>query len=265
VRFRAFRGGAVVVTVEDAPVQGRSESPPAPAGTAAWWWLVTLSVVVLVVAAATLAIWWAASRETRTTSYRVLGDLSGIRLDLGDADVEIDGGATAVEVRRVDRFAYGAPSRETHSVTDGTLSITSRCPDQVLGSCRASYRLAVPDNVPLAIETGSGSVSLTGVRSSVSVSTGSGPIAASGFCGFQLRATSDSGGVRAMAECSADHLELRSRAGDVRAVVPAGRYQIDAQSDSGDVRVRGLTNAPDAPFQIQAMSTSGDVSVEAAS
>jgi hypothetical protein len=254
-----------VTVTEEAPVQGRSEPPAAPASAAAWWWLVTVSVVVLVGVAVTLAIWWAASRETRTTSYRVLGDLSGIRLDLGDADVEIDGGATAVEVRRVDRFAFGAPSRENHDVEDGTLTISSRCPDQVLGSCHASYRLAVPDNVPLEIQTRSGSVSLTGVRSSVSVNTGSGPIAASGFCGFQLRAISDSGGVRALAECSADRLELRSRAGDVRAVVPSGRYAIDAQSDSGAVRVRGLTNAPDAPFQIQAMSTSGDVSVEAAS
>ena len=78
-------------------------------------------MLILVVVAATLAIWWAASRETRTTSYRVLGDLAGIRLDLGDADVEIDGGATAVEVRRVDRFAYGRPAVERRSVDDGTL------------------------------------------------------------------------------------------------------------------------------------------------
>ncbi len=99
----------------------------------------------------------------------------------------------------------------------------------------------------------------------MTVSTGSGAVTAAGFCGFQLRASSDSGNVRALAECSADRLELRSRAGDVRAVVPTGRYQIDAQSDSGAVRIRGLTNAPDAPFQIQALSTSGDVSVEAAS
>src|SRR5690348_9875231 len=135
--------GTPVTVTEDPPMQGRSESPTAPASAAAWWWLVTVSVVLLLVAAGTLAVWWAASRETRTTSYRVLGDLSGIRLDLGDADVEIDGGAAAVEVRRIDRFAFGAPSREKRSVTDGTLMITSRCPDQVLGSCRASYRLAV--------------------------------------------------------------------------------------------------------------------------
>jgi hypothetical protein len=254
-----------VSITEDAPVQARSQPPAAAQRGAAWWWLVTASVLVLVVVAATLAIWWAASRETRTTSYRVLGDLAGIQLDLGDADVEIDGGATAVEVRRVDRFAYGAPSRETRSVKDGTLTIGSRCPDQVLGSCRASYRLAVPDNVPLAIETSSGSVSLTGVRATVSVNTASGPITAASFCGFQLRATSDTGDVRALSECSADRLELRSRAGEVRAVVPSGRYQIDAQSDSGAVRIRGLNNAPDAPFQIQALSTSGNVTVEAAS
>jgi hypothetical protein len=254
-----------VSITEDAPVQARSQPTPAPRRGAFWWWLVAASVLILVAVAAVLAIWWAASRETRTTTYRVLGDLAGISLDLGDADVEIDGGATAVEVRRVDRFAYGAPSRERRSVTDGTLSIRSRCPDQVLGSCRATYRLAVPDNVPLEIQTSSGSVSLTGVRATVTVTTDAGPVSAAGFCGFQLRAISDTGDVRAVSECSADRLELRSRAGDVRAVVPTGRYQIDAQSDSGAVRVRGLTSAPDAPFQIQALSTSGDVTVQAAS
>jgi hypothetical protein len=254
-----------VSITEDAPVQARPQASARHARSAAWWWLVAACAAILVAVAATLAIWWAASRETRTTTYRVLGDLAAIRLDLGQADVEIDGGATAVEVRRVDRFAYGAPSRERRSVAAGALSISSRCPDQVLGSCRASYRLAVPDNVPLEIQTSSGTVNVTGVRASVTINTGSGPIAASGFCGFLLRATSDSGDVRALSECSADRLELRSRAGDVRAVVPSGRYQIDAQSDTGSSRVRGLTNAPDAPFQIQALSTSGDVSVEAAS
>jgi hypothetical protein len=253
-----------VTITEDAPAQAPPQPTGAPARPGTWWWLVAASVLILVVVAATLALWWAVSRETRTTSYRVLGDLAGIRLDLGDADVEIDGGGTAVEVRRVDRFAYGAPSRERRSIADGTLSIVSRCPEQVLGSCRASYRLTVPDNVPLDIMTSGGSVDVTGVRASIKVDTGSGPITTGGFCGFLLQASSDSGDVRAVSECSADRLELRSRAGDVRAVVPSGRYQIDAQSETGSSRIRGLSDIPDAPFQIQALSTSGDVSVEAA-
>ena len=86
----------------------------------------------------------------------------------------------------------------------------------------------MPDNVPLEIQTSGGTVNVTGVRASVTITTGSGSIAATGFCGFLLRASSDSGNVRALSECSADRLELRSRAGDVRAVVPSGRYQIDA-------------------------------------
>jgi hypothetical protein len=250
-----------VSITEEAPPQHRVAAPR----TAAWWWLVAACVLVLAAAGTTLAVWWAVSRETRTTSYRVLGDLAGVRLDLGDADVEIDGGATAVEVRRIDRFAFGEPSREQRTVEAGTLTVVSRCPEQVLGSCRATYRLTVPDNVPVEIETSSGSVRLSGVRASVQVSTGSGAIAATGFCGFSLRASADSGDVGAVSECSADRLELRSRSGDVRAVVPAGRYQVDAQSDSGATRVRGITPAEDAPFQVQALSTTGDVTVESSS
>ena len=124
--------------------------------------------------------------------------------------------------------------------------------------------MTVPDNVGVEIETTGGSVSVSGVRATVQISSGSGPISATGFCGFLLRASSDSGDVRAVSECSADRLELRSRTGDVHAVVPVARYSIDAQSDTGEVRTRGLTSIADAPFQIQALSTSGDVTVEAA-
>jgi hypothetical protein len=238
--------------------------PGSPTSAGAWWFLVAACALVLVAVAVALIIGWFATRETRTTSYRVLGDLAGIRLDVGDADVEIAGGAPAVEVRRIDRFAFGEPPEERRTTDGGRFTVVSRCPEQVLGGCRTVYRLTVPDNVPLEIETGSGSVTLSGVRATVQVSTGSGAIGATAFCGFSLRATSDTGDVSAAAECSADRLELRSRSGDVQAVVPSGRYEIDAQSDSGSTRVSGVTAVDDAPFQIQALSTTGDVSVEAA-
>jgi hypothetical protein len=223
---------------------------------------VAASAFVLVVVGATLLTLWLATRETRTTSYRVLGDLAGIRLDVGDADVEINGGATAAEVRRTDRFAFGKPALERHHVDGGTLNVVSRCPDQVLGSCSAVFRITIPDNVPVQIDTAGGSVQLSGVRATVQVNTGSGPIAATGFCGFSMRARSDSGDVSAVSECSADRLELRSREGDVHAVVPPGRYQVDAQTRSGSVHIRGVVPVDDAPFMIQALSTDGDVTVE---
>jgi hypothetical protein len=240
------------------------EARPArpPETVRAWWWLVAACALALVVVAVVVAVWWAATRETRTTSYRVLGDLAGIHLDLGDADVQIDGGGGAVEVRRTDRFSFGHPSTERRSVHGGVLSVVSRCPDQVLAACRAAYRVTVPDNVPVRLETASGSVRMTGVRATVQVSTGSGSISAGGFCGHALTAVSDSGAVTAGADCSVERLELRSRSGDVRAVVPAGRYRVDADTDGGQRQVGGVTSADDAPFSIQALSGTGDVDVE---
>jgi hypothetical protein len=249
-----------VSITEAAPLAAPTSSP-----VRAWWWLVAASLVVLALAAAAVTIWWAASRETRTTSYRVLGDLAGIELDLGDADVQLDGGGGAVELRRVDRFAFGHPSTERRVVRNNVLRIVSRCPDQVLGGCQTAYRLNVPDNVPVRVETSSGSVRLQGVRASVQISTGAGGIAASGFCGHSLRAVSDAGAVTAAADCSVEQLVLRSRSGDVRAVVPSGRYRVDAQSDSGTRRVRGVEVSEDASFAVQALSTSGDVAVDGTS
>lgn len=230
----------------------------------AWWWLVAASASVLVVAAAVMVVWSIRSHEQRTTPYRILGDVTRLQLDLGDADVEIDGGASAIEMTRIEEFSFGRPSTGEPRVENGTVSVVSRCPEQVLGACRVRYRLTVPDNVPLVIETTSGTVDLAGVRASVQISTGSASIRATGFCGFSLRAVADTGNVSTVSECSADRLELRSRTGNVRAVVPAARYTVDVQSERGEARTRGIVPTEDAPFQIQALSTDGDVTVEAA-
>lgn len=247
----------------DAPVQAQqSETMPGPAPVA-WWWLVAASALILVVVAVVLVTWSVRSHETVETRYRILGDVAGLRLELGNADVEIDGGASAIEVRRIDEYSFDSPAEEVRNVENGTVSVVSRCPEQVLGSCRVSYRLTVPDNVALDIETSGGTVDVAGVRAPMQITTESGSIRSTGFCGYSLQAVSDTGNVSSVSECSADRLELRSRTGDVRVVVPPARYSVDAQSDTGEVRTRGLTTSDDAPFQIQALSNDGDVTVEA--
>jgi hypothetical protein len=257
-----------VTITEDAPGKATARraampEPAAPRRISAWWALVGACALALVLAAVGLAVWWAATRETRITTYHVVGDLSSIALDVGAADVEIDGGGSgAVEVRRTDQFAFGHPATERRAATGGGLSIVARCPRQLLGACHSAYRVTVPDNVGVTVNTTSGRVVIAGLRASARVATTSGSVAASGFCGFSLRATSGSGAVRAAAECSPDRMELRSGSGDVQATLPPGRYQVDASSDSGHARVSGLTAADDAPFAVQALSGSGDVSVE---
>jgi hypothetical protein len=227
-----------------------------------WWLLVAASALVLLLVLAVMGVWWMVSSETRIATYRVLGTLTAIELELGPADVEIVGGARAVEVRRTDEFAFGRGPEESRALTGRVFRIRSRCSDPVIGTCRSAYRIAVPDNVSLRIGTSSGSVTMTGVNGSARIGTGAGSITVASFCGFSLSAASSSGDVHTAADCSPERLELRSAGGDVRADVPAGRYQVEAVSDAGTVRVDGVTIAEDATFQIEAVSAGGDVIVE---
>jgi hypothetical protein len=219
-------------------------------------------VIVLVVVAVGMGAWWIASSETRVATYRVVGSLSAIELDVGAADVEIVGGARAAEVRRTDDYAFGRRPRESRALTGSVLRIRSRCSDTVVGTCRSAYRITVPDNVQVTAGTSSGRVAISGLNGSARIVTGSGPIAVSAFCGFALSGTSSSGDVRASSDCSPDRLELRSGSGDVRAEVPAGRYQVEAVSDTGAVSVSGVLVADDASFMVEAISATGDVTVE---
>jgi Putative adhesin len=228
-----------------------------------WWWLVLVSFALLLAALAVMAVWWTASRETQVSQYRVLGAVSAIELDVGTADVEIVGGAsTAVEVRRTAEFAFGRPPEQTRRLDADVLEIRSRCPDTVIGTCQAAYRIAVRDNVQVTVITTGGRVRISSLNGSARVQTGSGAVAVDGFCGFRLSAISASGDVGAAAACSPDRMELRSTSGDVRAFVPAGRYRVDASSSRGSVEVRNLTETDDAPFAVQAISGTGDVIVE---
>ena len=229
-----------------------------------WAWLVAGSTLVLAAPVAAMAVMWITTFEQRTTTYAVREAVSRVELDVGDGDVEIlGGGPLRVAVRRQERSAYDHGPRERRSFVDGVLRIESRCPQIVIGNCTADYRLTVPDNVPVHVMQRAGDVRMTSYRGAAEISTESGDILVDAFCGFALRATSDSGHLRVSTVCSPERLELRTTSGDVTAVVPPGRYRVDADTTAGRVRVRGVVPVDDAPWQIQALSATGDVTVEA--
>jgi hypothetical protein len=228
-----------------------------------WHWLVTVSAFALLTAGLAMVVWWAATNEERTATYQVRGSVSGITLDIGQADLEIVGGGSqaALQVSHTDRFAFGHPAVAERAVRGGTLRLRARCPAALFGHCSSAYRLRVPDNVPVRVRTTSGSVSSSGYRGSATIDTRSGDVNFDGWCGFNLQVRADAGHVRAVASCPPQRLQLRSRAGSVEALVPPGRYRVDAESDEGKRSVRGVTTGDDAPFTVQALSTTGDVRV----
>lgn len=240
----------------DGPAPARRISP--------WGALVAVSAVLVVGAAAALLIATVASSHEREVRFAVRGSLSAVSLDVGDADVEIVGGGQRelLEVQRTDRYAFGHDAVMTRALTMGELRLRSRCPKAVPHACSSSYRLVVPDNVPVDVRATGGSVRLRGYRGSARVTTRSGDVDITRFCGFSLQARAESGDIDAAAACAPQQLVLRSNAGHVHVAVPPGRYQVEAESTNGGERVSGLAVVSDAPFSIQALSSSGDVDVE---
>jgi hypothetical protein len=240
--------------------------PTARASRLSPWGRVVAGCAVLVAGAAiALGAWSLGSSEERRVSYTVAGTISGMTLDLGDADVTVEGGGrrTNVVVQHVDRFGFGHGPATQRSVSGGVFAVRSRCPKTVLHGCSARYHLIVPDNLPLTVRTGDGSVRLQGYRGSAVVTTGRGDIDVTGFCGFSLQARAEAGGdVRAATACPPPQLALRTTTGSVRARVPAGRYRIDASTSGGRPSIRGVTADAGAPFSLQALSGSGAVVVE---
>src|SRR4051794_9781766 len=239
-------------------------SVPARRRPSSWAALVAGSAVLVVGSGLAFAVWWLASSERQIATYAVRGAMSSVTLDLGGADATVVGGGSrrAVEGRRTDDFAFGRRADAQRQIAGGALRLRSRCPQTVLGSCSARYRVTVPDNIPVSVRTSSGDVRFSSYRGSARIDTQTGDIAVGGYCGFALQARAETGNVQASTSCAPERMELRSRTGDVHAVVPAGRYRVDADSDGGHRRVAGLTPADDAPFQIQALSGGGDVDVE---
>ena len=236
---------------------GTSRRPQLP-----WTSLVVASAAALFVVALGLAIWWAATRETRIASYRVTGSLARVEVDVRSGDVEItDAPGSAVEVRRTDSFAFDRPAHERRAVRGGILRISSRCPRMAVGGCTSSYRVAVPENVPVVVRSGPGAVRLSAFRGSADVTSGAGDVTVDGFCGFALSVKTGDGDARATATCSPQTLSLRSSSGDLEATVPAGGYRVEADSNTGGTEVSGIQRNPTAPYEIQALSDSGDVTL----
>jgi hypothetical protein len=228
-----------------------------------WARVIAISALLVVGGAVALAVGAVASTRERVVSYPVTGTMRGVAFDLGDGAIVIVGGGRrdVVTVQRTERFAFGHGALSSRSVRDGVFRVRSRCPASLLGKCTVAYRVTVPDNLPVEIRTGSGNVRMSDYRGSAVLTSGSGDIAVSGFCGFSLDARSGSGDVAARTACSPPKLSLRTNSGSVSVVVPPGSYDLDAESASGNTNVQGVKATPEAPFAIRALSGSGDVSV----
>lgn len=228
-----------------------------------WQALVAASGAVIGLVVVVTAVGWATSLNSTLDSYAVTRSLSEVDLQLasGDADV-VASSSPAVQVRRTENYAFGRSARERRWMANGVLHIVSRCPHILLGSCSASYELAVPQGVTVHVRTGSGAIRMNGVSGDASLVTRSGNVDVEAYCGFHLSALSVSGDVSVATACPPQSLKLQTSSGDAQALVPPGRYRIVAVSGARRERVTGVRDDPTSVFTITVESGSGSVAVE---
>ena len=227
-----------------------------------WNLAVAASAVIVVAIALAIGIGWAASLHSKHTTYSFGIPLREVDLRLSSGSATIVGtGASTIRVRRTDDYAFGHAARERRALSNGTLRLDSSCARILLGSCSASYEIAVPETVKVNVQTTGGDVRLSGFRGSATVRTRSGHVTVEAYCGFDLSATSGSGDVRVAAACAPQHLSLKTGSGNATAQVPPGRYRVTT-SAGGTERVAGVIRDENAPFTIDMHSASGNVAVE---
>jgi len=227
-----------------------------------WHAAVAVSAAIVVSVLLTTGAGWLATLQSKTTQYVISAPLTRVELSVSSGDALIVGTqSTTLEVRRTDQYSFGHSAREQRSLAGGVLRISSHCQKILVGSCSASYELAVPETVTVDLHTAGGNVRLTGFRGTAVVQTRAGNVNVDAYCGFDLAAITGSGDVRIAAACSPAHLQVRTSSGDAVALVPPGRYRINTASGSGPPRVNGVINDPRAPFTIDMRSRSGRVTI----
>ena len=227
-----------------------------------WQPVVVASVAIVVVVILSTGIGWVATLHSKIAKYSLSAHLKRVELTMSSGQAVIVGTqSSTLKVRRTDEYAFGHQAREQRSMRNGVVRIYSHCPKIVLGSCSASYQLAVPETVAVNVHTTDGDVRITGFRGAASVQTEAGNVNVEAYCGFDLAAVTGSGDVRIAAACSPAHLQVRTRSGNASALVPTGRYRISASSGAGRPRVSGVTRDARAPFTIQMHSGRGSVAV----
>lgn len=228
-----------------------------------WNAAVAGSAALVVAVGLAIGIGWLASLQSRTVSYTVPAPIAKVDLRLASGDVTIVGSSSpSLQVRRTDSYAFGHSAHERRWMTGRVLHIASRCPRIVVGSCSASYELAVPEGVTVRARTGSGAIRVTGFNGDANLGSHSGDINVQAYCGFHLSALSGSGDLFVSAACIVQSLKLATGSGDAVALVPPGRYRISAVSGARRERVVGVRDDPTRPFTISVSSASGAVSVE---
>jgi hypothetical protein len=180
--------------------------------------------------------------QTKTDTRTISQPVRAIVLDVDAADVELVRGADRVQVRETSHYVTSKPGVH-RSVENGVLTIKSSCDGPWLLDCSTDFRVHVPADVAVRVESHTGDVTGNALESS------------------DVRVQSDVGDVRLDLARGPDRLEASTDVGEIEIAVPEGVYAVDTATHVGESDVHGLVQDDRAPRTINVQTDVGDVEV----
>ncbi|MGP4022135.1 DUF4097 family beta strand repeat-containing protein [Actinomadura sp. 3N407] len=200
------------------------------------------------------------------TALKIRGDGSRVRVTVSDTDT--------IKVSERLRWSNDKNKPEARRVTEGdTLTLSADCANATIGAtaCGISYRVQIPDDIPVEINSNDGSIVASGLAGTVKLHSDNGSIEVSDMRASSASISSNDGSVRVSGRATtadlssdngsitatgltADRLTARSRDGRIRL---SGRVKTaDLHTDNGSIRADGL-----AAERVTANTSDGGVSL----
>ncbi|MCX4748452.1 DUF4097 domain-containing protein [Kitasatospora sp. NBC_01287] len=198
---------------------------------------------------------WSGAQQHKDVGYAIDQPVRTLVIQGRTGNIRVVGAGSAVRVSEHQDYQHQQPV-STHTVADGTLTLTYSCPDD----CGIDYQVDVPAGTAVRISAGTGDVHLSGLSAEVRAATGTGQVEALGLTSGTATLTSDTGDVSATFTTAPGSLTATTATGNVKVVLPNGGYAVTAEADTGSVKVTVPQDAASG-HAIDARSSTGDVTV----
>jgi hypothetical protein len=194
-----------------------------------------------------------------TTVYHIGSPVSTLVVIGHAGDITVTGGAgpgTSV----TEQVTYSkTPPVTTRTFGGGTLTVTYRCPTEIL--CTVGYDIQVPRNAAVRVSTGAGGIRLSGLAGNLTAQADVGIITADGLSSPSASLTTSVGAITAAFTAAPATVRATANVGAVTVRVPAGTsYQVSADARIGKATI-SVPQSPSAPHAITATTNVGTILV----
>ena len=228
--------------------------------------MIGTGLAVLLVAGATFGVVAGFFRQSRTET-KVYAGVTALSVSATTGSVTVHAGAPGgqVTVTRHLTWSFGtAGSAET--LAGGRLTAQADCEATLgLGLCSVDYDLVVPPDLPLTLETHTGTIEVDGVAGDLHASTHTGSVDLRGLLSRRVEASTSTGSVEVHFVTAPDDVRADTSTGSVEVVLPAGptTYAVSASTSTGSTDVNVPVD-PASAHRITAHTSTGSVEVRTA-